>query len=333
MFILTNASGDVTPIEGQVLFGRGSECTIRLDDSEVSRKHATVYMADGNLIVRDEGSANGTFVNGQRIEGSIAVAAGDEIRMGKKVFSVQVIDSEDVTPTVFAPERGPLPDVVESKLLPEAEPAPKPKSKLPLVAIGCGALVILVLCGLAAVLLISGAGFFRDLLGGLDIFSGRSELPGYSIEEVLQEESLDDRPGVVSYLGLPDAFTISQILVEGVPVRVEAWRYFAFAMRVDFVDGEATWTMDLEPAPEDSILPAWYDPLAFELGMPASEVASVVALASPAGLSPEVTDLSEGGEDLAGASMMVGDQILIGLDESGVVYVETIALFPEGEGG
>jgi hypothetical protein len=36
---------------------------------------------------------------------------------------------------------------------------------------------------------------------------------------------------------------------------------------------------------------------------------------------------------MVGSTMLVGDQIMIGLDPTGVVYIETIALFPEGEGG
>ena len=333
LFTLTRSSGDVIPVEGEMLFGRGTECSVRLDDSEVSRKHATIYVAGGRLMIRDEGSANGTFVNGQKLETPTTLTQGDEIRIGQTMLTVQVSDAEDITATMLAPEALSMPQVVGSTHISEHETPPAKKSKLPLIAIGCGALVIITLCGLVAVFLISGVGFFQDLLGGLDLFSGASPDLTYSLEEVLQEESIDDRPGVVSYLGLPDAFTISAISLEGVPVRVETWRYFAFEMRVDFVDGEATWTMDIEPAPEDSILPAWYDPLAFELGMSLSEVAHVATTASPAGMTPEVIDLSEGGEDLAGGTMMVGDQILIGLDPSGVVYIETIALFPEGEGG
>jgi hypothetical protein len=290
-------------------------------------------------MIRDEGSANGTFVNEQKVEGVAPLEDGDQIRMGQMVMIVQITSAEDITPTVLAPEEVPIPvevptpEVVESTHISEALPTAKKKSRLPVLLIGCGGLVVVTMCVLVGGFVVSGVGFFQDLLGDLDIFSGEPEVFDYSLEEVLQEESIDDRPGVIGYLGLPDAFTISAITMEGVPVRVETWRYFAFEMRVDFVDGEATWTMDIEPAPEDSILPAWYDPLAFELGMSPSEVAFVAASASPAGQTPEAVDLSEGGEELVGSTMLVGDQILIGLDPSGLVYVETIALFPEGEGG
>jgi hypothetical protein len=169
-------------------------------------------------------------------------------------------------------------------------------------------------------------------LPGVGSRAASSPGSGMTLAEALQEDVVDDRPEVVAYLGLPDAFTISQIVVDGVPVRLESWRYYGFGLRVDFVDGEATWTMDLAPIPEDTYLPAWYDPLAFELGMSPGEAARVATAASPAGMSPESIDLAEGGDDLAGGRLLAGDQILIGLDEAGVVYVETVALFPEGEG-
>jgi hypothetical protein len=148
------------------------------------------------------------------------------------------------------------------------------------------------------------------------------------LEAALAAETVDDRPGVLAYLGRPDAFNIAIVQVEGGTVRKESWRYYQYATRVDFVDGEAVLTMEIEPMPEGTLFAAWYDPLAFEEGMSGAEVASVAASASPAGMEPESLDLSEGGEDLAGGTALVGDQILMGLHEDRLVYVETVALMP-----
>jgi hypothetical protein len=148
------------------------------------------------------------------------------------------------------------------------------------------------------------------------------------LEAALAAETVDDRPGVLAYLGRPDAFNIAIVQVEGGTVRKESWRYYQYATRVDFVDGEAVLTMEIEPMPEGTLFAAWYDPLAFEEGMTGAEVASVAASASPAGMEPEPLDLSEGGEDLAGGTALVGDQILMGLHEDRLVYVETVALMP-----
>jgi hypothetical protein len=148
------------------------------------------------------------------------------------------------------------------------------------------------------------------------------------LEAALAAETVDDRPGVLDYLGPPDAFDIAIVQVEGGTVRKESWRYYQYATRVDFVDGEAVLTMEIEPMPEGTLFAAWYEPLAFEEGMTGAEVASVAASASPAGKEPETLDLSEGGEDLTGGTALVGDQILIGLHEDRLVYVETVALMP-----
>ena len=150
------------------------------------------------------------------------------------------------------------------------------------------------------------------------------------LQAALAAEVVDDRPGVLATLGRPDAFDISFVAVEGGQVRMESWRYYQFGTRVDFVDGEAVWTMEIEPVPAGTLFAAWYDPMDFEAGMSAAEASRVIAAASPAGAAPERIDLAEGGEDLAGGSALVGDQILVGLYEDRVVYVETVALAPAG---
>ena len=331
LFELVDIKGEAFEIEGAFILGRGSGATLKLDDAEASRKHATLFLQAGALMIQDEGSANGTFVNGQRIYQPAALSDGDEVRIGTTRFTARIRAAEDVTPTLMADDAMP-PAPLEAEAVPGTEQKPKPRLRFGILAVGCGVLLAVAACGTIALALLGRIGPLQDLLAGLNPLSGSTGL-SYSLEQVLQEETVDDRPGVISYLGLPDAFTISSIVLEGEPVRVETWRYYGFGTRVDFVDGEATWTMDIDPAPEDSIMPAWYDPLAFQLGMTASEAASLAANASPAGQSPELIELDEGGEDLAGGVMLVGDQILIGLDGSGVVYVETIALLPDEEGG
>lgn len=150
------------------------------------------------------------------------------------------------------------------------------------------------------------------------------------LKAALNAEVVDDRPEILATLGTPDAFDISFVQVEGVQVRTESWRYYQYGTRVDFVDGEAVWTIEIEPMPDGTIFAAWYDPLAFEAGMTAAEASRVAAAASPAGVEPASIDLAEGGEDLAGGAALVGDQIVIGLYQDQVVYVETVALVPGG---
>jgi len=68
--------------------GRGSENTIRIEDSSVSLSHCAVAEEDGGLTLRDLDSESGTFVNGIPMKRRV-LQAGDEIAVGSSVFVVQ----------------------------------------------------------------------------------------------------------------------------------------------------------------------------------------------------------------------------------------------------
>ncbi|HEX9796380.1 MAG TPA: FHA domain-containing protein [Anaerolineales bacterium] len=323
-FVLVNPNGQAYPIEpGETSFGRQAGCTYYLQDPQISRLHATLTLEADVLVVRDENSANGTFVNGQRIAEPTTLADGDTLRIGDTVLTVR----GELAPAHTVAATGP-PSAVRGQS-PASTMAPVKqaarRSRFLLYAAGC---LLLLLCLFAGV---AGA-FLMPQLGLQDRVASLLGRETYTLEDALADESIDDRQEVLGYLGLPDAFTISQVVVDGVPLRMETWRYHDFGLRVDFVEGEVAWTIDIEPVPEDTIFAAWYNPLEFELGMSPSEAARVATAASPAGMTPESIDLAEGGDDLAGASMLVGDQIVIGLGPEGVMYVETVAMFP-AEGG
>lgn len=63
--------------------GRNPDSTVFLDDVTVSRKHAVFERrADGSWFVRDVGSLNGTYVNGEQVD-ETKLASGDEVQVGK----------------------------------------------------------------------------------------------------------------------------------------------------------------------------------------------------------------------------------------------------------
>ncbi|MGI8978498.1 MAG: sigma 54-interacting transcriptional regulator [Pirellulaceae bacterium] len=66
--------------------GRGLECDIVLSDPLSSRVHATVVCEDGDWWVRDSGSRNGSFVNGQKID-EARLAEGDLLKVGSSEFT------------------------------------------------------------------------------------------------------------------------------------------------------------------------------------------------------------------------------------------------------
>ncbi|HIY24202.1 MAG TPA: FHA domain-containing protein [Candidatus Brachybacterium merdigallinarum] len=66
-----------------VLIGRAPECTLVLDDDYASNRHARIYARDGEWMVEDLGSTNGTLVSGRRIEGAVPFRPGAQVRIGR----------------------------------------------------------------------------------------------------------------------------------------------------------------------------------------------------------------------------------------------------------
>jgi hypothetical protein len=76
------------PLDRPVLrIGRGSMNEIVIQDSQSSRQHAEITRQGDQVIVRDLGSTNGTFVNGERITGPRLLQPGDQVRIGETSFS------------------------------------------------------------------------------------------------------------------------------------------------------------------------------------------------------------------------------------------------------
>ena len=65
--------------------GRDSHCDIQLEDSETSRNHAEIDYTDGDYVLRDLKSSNGTFVNGNRISEHV-LRVGDRVQIGKRLM-------------------------------------------------------------------------------------------------------------------------------------------------------------------------------------------------------------------------------------------------------
>ena len=67
--------------------GRHPEVDIFLDDVTVSRRHAEFRREGTRFFARDLGSLNGTFWDGQRIDGEVALEDGSEVQVGKFKFT------------------------------------------------------------------------------------------------------------------------------------------------------------------------------------------------------------------------------------------------------
>jgi DNA-binding CsgD family transcriptional regulator len=98
------------PVEERVRIGRGAAADLRLAwDREVSRIHAELERLGGSWALVDDGlSANGTFVNGERILGRRRLESGDELRMGTSRLVFRSMSQEGSLTLVPALEGPPV---------------------------------------------------------------------------------------------------------------------------------------------------------------------------------------------------------------------------------
>ncbi|HWP06681.1 MAG TPA: DUF4388 domain-containing protein [Polyangiaceae bacterium] len=80
----------------EVVVGRSSDLDMVLVEEMVSRKHAVFRLAAGVLTVEDQGSTNGTFVNGERID-KATLNEGDRVLIGTSIL--RVVGSDATSPT------------------------------------------------------------------------------------------------------------------------------------------------------------------------------------------------------------------------------------------
>src|SRR3954449_1830163 len=85
------AQGSQIDVGQELQIGRSAGAEGRLgDDPEISRQHARLSRnPQGQLVVEDLGSTNGTYVNGQRIAGATTLNPGDTVQMGRSTLSVE----------------------------------------------------------------------------------------------------------------------------------------------------------------------------------------------------------------------------------------------------
>ncbi len=94
-------------IQGEMLVGREQGCPIWLIDPRASRRHAVLWVQHGALMVRDENSRNGTFVNQARLAAgqSAPLRPGDSLRFADSEFSVLQPEPESSADDAADPDR------------------------------------------------------------------------------------------------------------------------------------------------------------------------------------------------------------------------------------
>jgi hypothetical protein len=72
----------------QARLGRNPDNEIRLNDPQASRYHALIQRQRDSYVIMDQGSGNGTYVNGQLINRPTPLASGDVITIGNTQIKV-----------------------------------------------------------------------------------------------------------------------------------------------------------------------------------------------------------------------------------------------------
>jgi pSer/pThr/pTyr-binding forkhead associated (FHA) protein len=72
----------------QFLIGRDPQCQLRPSSNLISNRHCALITRDEKVYVRDLVSTNGTFVNGNKIQGEVELVHEDQITLGPLHFTV-----------------------------------------------------------------------------------------------------------------------------------------------------------------------------------------------------------------------------------------------------
>ena len=73
-------------LDEEAHLGRGKDNEIIIKDPYISKKHLKIVEDEGNYYLEDLGSANGTYLNGDKIMDVVKLKNGDRIRVGQVEF-------------------------------------------------------------------------------------------------------------------------------------------------------------------------------------------------------------------------------------------------------
>jgi pSer/pThr/pTyr-binding forkhead associated (FHA) protein len=85
--------GELLPLASRVTrLGRSLSADVEIDDGTVSRRHALIVQRDGRTVLLNDGSLNGTWHNGDRVERAV-LRDGDVIALGAaKLRYIEVVE-------------------------------------------------------------------------------------------------------------------------------------------------------------------------------------------------------------------------------------------------
>lgn len=89
VWLRANDGDEIEVPRGRFVIGRGVKCDLRIDSPRVSREHAAVLILDGEVLLQDLGSSNGTWYDGNKVERRNMVD-GDTVLLGNEKIRFRI---------------------------------------------------------------------------------------------------------------------------------------------------------------------------------------------------------------------------------------------------
>ena len=125
-YVLSVEGREIDLSDGEATLGRSRTSTVRLEHESVSRSHALLTLNNGEAIVKDLNSSNGTYVGGKRISRETRLQTGDRIQIGAAVVDLRILPPNVPSERTALLGPGDLPPQPASP--PAAPPASVPRS-------------------------------------------------------------------------------------------------------------------------------------------------------------------------------------------------------------
>lgn len=161
LYITNQNESQTLDLEKELSIGRANLARIVLDDAGLSRLNTTIFRDGDEVLIVDENSTNGTFVNKERIYGAPRpLKNGDKINIGTHTnIYVEIADSRPVAPPIISEKAENSPIKPESAPNLPPVPIPPASKSVPIVLIIAGAMFFVIICGaIGAVLLFDESG-------------------------------------------------------------------------------------------------------------------------------------------------------------------------------
>jgi predicted component of type VI protein secretion system len=115
---------------GTLTVGRAEDSDLIIASTRVSRHHCEIVNEANRVVLRDNGSGNGTLVNGEKVQEK-ALSPGDEIQVGPLTFAIEIDGKRQrvaaaAKPASPANPAGLARQMAQPKAAPSLKPAPKP---------------------------------------------------------------------------------------------------------------------------------------------------------------------------------------------------------------